>query len=134
MPFLSNNFEFICLQKEVRSDDLEHLKRTNILDICEEINDFEDTAAICELVDLVITVDTSVAHLSCAFGRPTWILLPFIPGWRWGLEGETSAWYPYAKLYRQTEDRNWDTVITRVAQDLEQFIKPLRLTPSLRES
>jgi len=122
IPFLSNNFEFICLQKEIRIDDLELLKKTNILDISEEINDFEDTAAVCDLVDLIITVDTSVAHLSCAVGRPTWILLPFIPDWRWGLEGETSEWYPSAKLYRQTEDRNWDTVITKVAQDLAQFV------------
>jgi len=128
-PIISVSFEYICLQKEIKYEDTKHLHEFGILNLSNEIYDFEDTASICELVDLVITVDTSVAHLSCALEKPTWILLPFIPDWRWGLDGETSKWYPSAKLYRQTEDRSWDTVITRVSQDLELFNSHSRLTP-----
>jgi tetratricopeptide (TPR) repeat protein len=83
-----------------------------------ELRDFEDTAAVLGLCDLVVTVDTAVAHLAGALGRPTWILLPFAPDWRWMLERTDSAWYPTARLYRQPAAGDWESVIARVRADL----------------
>jgi ADP-heptose:LPS heptosyltransferase len=70
----------------------------------------------------VIAVDTAVAHLAGALGRPLWVLLPFAPDWRWTLDGETSPWYPTAKLFRQSALGDWDAVIARIGE-------ALRLTP-----
>jgi ADP-heptose:LPS heptosyltransferase len=87
-----------------------------------DIGNFADTAAICMSMDLVISVDTSVAHLSGALGRPTWILLPFDPDWRWLLNTEETPWYPSAKLYRQPARKDWASVLQKVAEDLKPFI------------
>lgn len=81
--------------------------------------DFTETAAVCECVDLVISVDTSVAHLSAALGKPTWILLPFSPDCRWLLSRSDSPWYPSVTLYRQQSIGDWRDVLTRVAADLQ---------------
>ncbi|MDD5298545.1 MAG: tetratricopeptide repeat protein [Rhodocyclaceae bacterium] len=98
----------VSLQKEVREQDLEALRATpTILDISAELLEFADTAAAIENLDLVITVDTSVAHLAGALGKPVWILLPFIPDWRWLLDRSDSPWYPSARLFRQSERGNW---------------------------
>jgi ADP-heptose:LPS heptosyltransferase len=70
-------------------------------------------------MDLVISVDTSVAHLSGALGVPTWVLLPYIPDWRWLLGRRDSPWYQSLRLYRQAEDRSWMPVIAAVMADLE---------------
>jgi ADP-heptose:LPS heptosyltransferase len=80
--------------------------------------DFTETAAVCECLDLVISVDTSVAHLSAALGKLTWILLPFSPDCRWLLSRADSPWYPTVKLYRQESIGEWRRVLTRVAGDL----------------
>jgi tetratricopeptide (TPR) repeat protein len=85
------------------------------------LEDFQDTAAVIALCDLVITVDTSVAHLAAAMGRDTWVLLPFWPDWRWTLDRAHSPWYPGARLYRQGADGDWDAVIARVKSDLDGF-------------
>jgi tetratricopeptide (TPR) repeat protein len=87
-------------------------------DIGRELRNFQETAALFEALDLVITVDTSVAHLAGALGRPVWILLPYAPDWRWMLDREDSPWYPTARLYRQGADRSWAPVIERVRSDL----------------
>jgi ADP-heptose:LPS heptosyltransferase len=73
-------------------------------------------------MDLVISVDTSVAHLAGALGKPTWIVLPFAPDWRWMLHRQDSPWYPAAKLYRQECDRRWGPVLERLRDDLAQFL------------
>lgn len=83
------------------------------------LEDFQDTAAVIALCDLVVAVDTSVAHLAAAMGRDTWVLLPFWPDWRWTLDRAHSPWYPDARLYRQGADGSWDAVIARVKADLE---------------
>jgi ADP-heptose:LPS heptosyltransferase len=74
----------------------------------------DDTAAIISELDLVISVDTSIAHLAGALARPLWVLLPFAPGWRWLPGADTSPWYPTARLFRQDEPRAWPGVVARV--------------------
>ncbi|HEY3679367.1 MAG TPA: glycosyltransferase family 9 protein, partial [Bradyrhizobium sp.] len=76
------------------------------------------TAALISCLDLVITVDTSVAHLAGALGRPTWLLLPYTPDWRWLLDRDDSPWYPTVKLFRQGKDRDYARVIDRVRTEL----------------
>jgi ADP-heptose:LPS heptosyltransferase len=78
----------------------------------------DDTAAIISELDLVITVDTSIAHLAGALARPLWVMLPFAPGWRWLLPGDKSLWYPTARLFRQKDPRDWSTVVAAVRAEL----------------
>jgi hypothetical protein len=80
-----------------------------------ELRDFSDTAAVIELVDLTIGVDTAAVHLAGALGRPVWTLLPFVPDWRWMLDREDSPWYPSMRLFRQDRARAWRPVLERVA-------------------
>ena len=87
-----------------------------------ELDDFSDTAAVLALCDLVITVDTAVAHLAGAMGRPVWVLVPFSPDWRWTRDGETTPWYPTTRLFRQVSLGDWDSVIAGVAAELKRFI------------
>jgi hypothetical protein len=70
-------------------------------------------------LDLIITIDTSVAHLAGAIGQRTWVVLPFVPDWRWLLTREDSPWYPTVKLFRQTSLGDWSGVFNRVAQELQ---------------
>lgn len=83
-----------------------------------ELNDFAETAALIAALDLVITIDTSVAHLAGAMGKPTWVLLPFVADWRWFVDREDSAWYPTMKLFRQRALGDWSEPVARVAQEL----------------
>ncbi len=87
-----------------------------------EIENFSDTAAIIENLDLVISVDTSIAHLAGAMGKPVWTLLSSIPDWRWLLEGEGSAWYPTMKLFRQKKIGDWDSVFDEVKEELRKKV------------
>ncbi|MCW8914808.1 MAG: tetratricopeptide repeat protein [Magnetovibrio sp.] len=90
-----------------------------IIDLTNEIDDYADTAALVDQLDVVITVDTSVAHVAGALGKDVWVLLPFAPDWRWQLERKDSPWYPTMKLYRQPQRRDWDSVIQTLVDDLE---------------
>ncbi len=92
----------------------------------EQIKSFSDTAAIIENLDLVITVDTSVAHLAGALGKEAWVLIPYMPDWRWLLEGERSIWYPTIKLYRQPAVGDWHSVFHRLKKDLTAYVKAKR--------
>jgi len=119
LPFLPNQYEYISLQKEVREvDNLTLNSNPHILNFASHLNDFVDTAALIENLDLVISVDTSVAHLSGALGKKTLLLLPNVPDWRWLLDREDSPWYPSMKLYRQTCIGDWSGVLERVKSDL----------------
>jgi tetratricopeptide (TPR) repeat protein len=89
-----------------------------VFDYTEDIHDFSDTALLIENLDLIISVDTAVAHLAGALGRPVWTLLPFSPEWRWLLDREDSPWYPTMRLFRQTSFGDWRSVIDRVRQEL----------------
>ncbi len=81
----------------------------------EEIADFEDTAAILSLVDVLISVDSSPVHLAGALGRPAWVMLPFAPDWRWLMDRADTPWYPRHRLFRQTQRHRWEPVIHEVA-------------------
>lgn len=91
-----------------------------LIDHTAELVDFADTAALMDNLDLVITVDTAVAHLAGAMGKPVWVLLPFAPDWRWLLDREDSPWYPTMRLFRQPAIGDWKTVISRVAAALDE--------------
>jgi ADP-heptose:LPS heptosyltransferase len=87
-----------------------------------QIQDFADTAALAAAMDLVVSVDTSAAHLAAALGQPTWVLLPFAPDWRWLLDREDSPWYPTVRLFRQPALGDWDSVLARVRTELERLV------------
>lgn len=93
-----------------------------IADVGAVLSDFYDTAARLAELDLLITVDTSVAHIAGALGVRTWLLLPFAPDWRWLLTRSDSPWYPSLTLYRQTDEGDWSAVMARVAADLDQVM------------
>jgi tetratricopeptide (TPR) repeat protein len=92
-----------------------------LIDYTEEMYNFADTAGLIANLDLVISVDTSVAHLAGALGKNVWILLPFDSDWRWLLDREDSPWYPTMKLYRQPAPGDWESVISRVKEDLRKL-------------
>ncbi len=110
--------EYVSLQKEVREADREVLASSGVRHYGDALVDFTDTAALCELMDVVVSVDTSVAHLAGALGKVTWLLLPYVPDWRWLLDRDDSPWYASMKLYRQGADRQWAAVLQQVAADL----------------
>jgi ADP-heptose:LPS heptosyltransferase len=87
-------------------------------DWTEELADFTDTAALMSCLDLIITVDTSVAHLAGAMGRPVWVLLKTVPDWRWMLERGDCPWYPTARLFRQEKFRDWSRPIAQIVDAL----------------
>ncbi len=96
-----------------------------LINLGAEIDDYDDTMAILENLDLLVTVDTSVAHLAGAMGRPVWIMLPRVPDWRWLLGRSDTPWYPTARLFRQRTVRQWDDVVKRIAEELAASSIPL---------
>ncbi|MEG4211747.1 tetratricopeptide repeat protein [Microcoleus sp. S13_B4] len=113
---------FYSLQKDLSAGDITLLNQQQIEDLSEHCVDFADTAAIISQLDLVICVDTAVAHLAGALGKPVWILLSFVPDWRWMLDREDSPWYPTARLFRQQKAGDWDGVCDRIKAALEHLI------------
>jgi hypothetical protein len=97
--------------------------RPNVLHLGTELRDFADTAAVMAQLDLVVTTDTSVAHLAGAMGRPVWIMLGFAPDWRFAPDREQSSWYPSAQLFRQSAPGDWAGVIERVRVELGALAK-----------
>jgi hypothetical protein len=122
-PLFDLDLEFHCIQKEIRQADREILIKHRQIKLYEsDLNDFSDTAALVSEMNLVISVDTSVAHLAGALGKPVWILLPFSPDHRWMTEREDSPWYPTARLFRQPQTGDWASIVTKVVADLSQFV------------
>jgi len=122
LPHLPEGLEYVSLQKELREVDKATLKNSpNFRHFGEDLHDFSDTAALCGLMDFVISVDTSVAHLSAALGRPTWVLLPYSPDWRWLLNRTDSPWYSSVKLYRQQAANDWESVLGILQSDLSKL-------------
>jgi len=124
LPLLERDCEFHSLQKEVRAADRDTLASLPQLKAHQdELNDFADTAALIAELDLVISVDTAVAHLAGAhlagaLGKPVWILLPYDPDFRWLTERSDSPWYPSARLFRQPRLGDWPGVVTAVGEAL----------------
>lgn len=113
------NVEVYSLQVNLSEEEQKELKKHKIHDLGKTFKDFSDTAAAIENLDLLISVDTSVVHLAGAMNKLVWVLLPYIPEWRWFLDSDKSEWYGSAKLYRQDESRNWNSVFKKVLKDLE---------------
>lgn len=121
---LNEGADYVSLQQEVREADRVALQsRHDIRHLGDDLTDFCDTAALCELLDLIVTVDTSVAHLAGAMAKPVWVLLPFVPDWRWLLHREDSPWYASARLFRQDGSRLWGPVIADAQAALHNVIR-----------
>jgi hypothetical protein len=117
--FLQLPLEFHCLQKELRGSDTAVLEGFPQLQLHQQaLSDFAETAALIANLDLVISVDTSVAHLAAALGKPMWILLPKPCDYRWLLDRTDSPWYPTATLFRQSTYGDWQAVVASVHQKL----------------
>ncbi|HET7910676.1 MAG TPA: glycosyltransferase family 9 protein, partial [Pseudolabrys sp.] len=124
LPLLNIDATFVSLQKDVRPADAAVLDQCgDVLLFASALNDFSDTAALISKLDLVISVDTSIVHLAGALGRPVWVLLPYIPDWRWLLDRDSTPWYPSARLFRQDDTRTWDNVINRVRDAALKFVE-----------
>jgi ADP-heptose:LPS heptosyltransferase len=115
-------FEFHSLQKELSEKDVISLASFPQLHRHEnELHDFAETAALMEQMDLIISIDTSVANLAGALGKSVWVMLPYSSEFRWVAEGQKTPWYPTATLFRQKEIGNWGAVITEVEYQLRNF-------------
>ncbi|HLZ04750.1 MAG TPA: tetratricopeptide repeat protein [Bradyrhizobium sp.] len=119
---LDTDATFVSLQKDPRPADTSVLaERNEIIDLTAQLTDFAVTAALVSCLDLVVTVDTSVAHLAGALGRPTWIMLPYMPDYRWLLDRGDSPWYPTVRLFRQDAARDYAPVVDRIRAALAAF-------------
>jgi hypothetical protein len=116
---LPHDFQYVCVQTEITPGDQQALvANPAIRQFPGELRDFSDTAALCECLDLVISMDTSIVHLNGALGKKTWVLLPFDSDWRWLIDREDSPWYPTIRLFRQKSRGDWNGVFERVAAEL----------------
>ncbi|MGD0848363.1 tetratricopeptide repeat protein [Bradyrhizobium sp.] len=119
LPLLDLNARFVSLQKDPRPNDKALLNgRPDILDVSDGLTDFVETASLVSCLDLVITVCTSVAHLSATIARPTWVMLPYVADWRWMNNRDDSPWYPSVRLFRQDETRDFARVVARIRAEL----------------
>jgi hypothetical protein len=115
---------FYSLQKGAAAAQLRDIPASmKLIDLDSGVQDFGDTAAIVTNLDLVISVDTALAHLAGALGKPVWILLHCMPDWRWLLEREDSLWYPTARLFRQTAPDNWKPVVETLRTELDRIAR-----------
>ncbi len=113
---------FYSLQKgEVAERTQYPSKNMRLSDLTDKIHDFSDTAALIENLDLVVSVDTAVAHLAGALGKPVWTLISYAPDWRWLLDREDSPWYSTMRLFRQPSPGDWEVVVLRVVEDYKNF-------------
>jgi tetratricopeptide (TPR) repeat protein len=117
--FVQAGVQLFSLQKDLRDGDAELLRGCgHITHLGDGLASFDDAAAAVSSLDLVVSVDTALAHLAGALGKPVWILLPFIADWRWLIDRPDSPWYPTARLFRQQRIGDWDAVTAQVAEEL----------------
>jgi tetratricopeptide (TPR) repeat protein len=121
LRFLPTSMSYYSLQMSPRDHETLSLRDLGIPTVVRPDFDFLDTAAVIQSLDLVVCVDTSVAHLAAAMGKQTWILIPFAPDWRWGLSGEHSSWYPSVRLFRQGKQRLWTSALSSLQHELIMF-------------
>jgi tetratricopeptide (TPR) repeat protein len=123
LPLLElRDIQFVALQKELPDGEVALFQSTGVPSFLgERLADLADTAAIIAMLDLVITIDTSIAHVAGALGKPMWVLLPFSADWRWLRERSDSPWYPTARLFRQPAPGDWQSVVRRVAEALAEL-------------
>lgn len=117
-PLFGLRADFVSLQKEVREQDRAELSGLAMLDVSAQLEDLADTAAVIANLDLVISVDTSVAHLAASLGKPVWLLLPNVAEWRWLKVREDSPWYPSMRLFRQSVPGDWAGVVNQLREAL----------------
>ncbi len=117
------SISFYSLQKDLLATDRDLLtqNREKVMDLSDRLEDFAVTAAIIEQLDLVISIDTAVAHLAGAIAKPVWLLIPFAPDWRWLLKRDDSPWYPTMRLFRQDSPNDWEGVVNKVYDALQSF-------------
>ena len=132
LPLLEvEGVDFISLQKDRGAAQIAELPgASTILDPTADLHDFADTAALLSQLDLIIAVDTAIAHLAGALGRPVWTLLPFAPDWRWMTGREDSPWYPTMRLFRQPRIADWDPVIAEVRRQLQSLAQSRERRPT----
>jgi tetratricopeptide (TPR) repeat protein len=127
LPLFGLGADFVSLQKDVRPDDATVLRgHSDLVHLGDKLDTFADTAAVIANLDLVISIDTSVAHLAGALAKPVWVLLPFLPDFRWLLDRDDSPWYPTARLFRQNAPGDWSSVISRVVVELDRLLQGFR--------
>jgi len=140
LPLLQlEGVQFFSLQKGEPATEINDVRdQLDLIDLGPELDDYSDTAAVVSQLDLIISVDTSVAHLAGAMAKPIWTLLPMPSDWRWLLAREDTPWYPTMRLFRQTSRGNWTNVVDRVTQALQQSLRAgetaASMNPGLRES
>jgi Tfp pilus assembly protein PilF len=123
LKHLPPEFDYVLLHERLSSSQREHFEtQENFHYFGDHITSFEDTAALCQLMDVVVSVDTSVAHLSASLGRPTWLVLPHAPDWRWQLERTDSPWYASMRLFRQAQATQWTEALQSIAHELSRFL------------
>ncbi len=119
LKHLPKEFVYFVVQKEISDADCELLKEhANIINVSPKLSDLTDTACLCLQLDLVVCVDTSVAHLSASLCKSTWLMLPFCPDWRWLTERVDSPWYKNVRLFRQSSPGNWMSALVRMRDEL----------------
>jgi hypothetical protein len=124
LPLLGHSdVQFVSLQMGPQVSWPAAFATSELFDPNPEIHDFADSAALVAELDLVITVDTAAAHLAGALGRPVWVLLPYVPDWRWGLGRETSPWYPTMRLFRQAKPGDWTETLSSVSAAFSKFLR-----------
>ncbi len=122
IPHLPREHRYVSLQKDLDEADVRTLRANRWIEsFADQLHDFSDTAALCACMSLVVSIDTSVAHLSGALGKPTWILLQFSPAWRWLLDRDDSPWYRTVRLLRQAAPEDWQGVFQRLGQRLREL-------------
>jgi ADP-heptose:LPS heptosyltransferase len=121
---------YVSLQKLDAVSNAQPMQHPNLVDLTARFADFADTAAVIANLDLIISVDTAVAHLAGAMGKPTWLLLKAVPDWRWMMSRSDSPWYPTMRLFRQPVPGDWAWVIDDAAEQLRGHVHSVGADPS----
>jgi ADP-heptose:LPS heptosyltransferase len=121
---LPDAFNYIVLQKQISPSEHAAINDSalRIRQFADDLQTFEDTAALCANMDIIISVDTSVAHMAAAIGKPVWLMLPWVPDWRWFQNQTNTPWYPSVRLFRQSEQADWEPVLADIVIALQQHV------------